>query len=253
MALPFNKSVSHSMPGFGSPSFYGSGAQVAAAVATTNVTIPGAAKAGPTGFSVTAGTPGTLTAVFALVAIYADGSISAPVYYTLPTANTATSTYIFTWTAATDGVAGTTKYSSFYLGTGAAPGAIMGYPMMAAQLVGASPYALSTAVLPSTGLVAFTGGPSAAFNAAGDPAPSSGKIRIRTSSVGSTGTTTVLFTVTDGTTTLQVGAIPTTAAGVAIDQVIDFVTDLAITSVTAAVTMAVAAQTAVVELETSLV
>ena len=30
MALPFNKSVAQTMPGFGSPSFYGSGAQVVA-------------------------------------------------------------------------------------------------------------------------------------------------------------------------------------------------------------------------------
>ena len=125
--------------------------------------------------------------------------------------------------------------------------------MMVAQLISAQPYTLSTAVLPSTGLVAFTGGQNAAFNAAGGPAPSSGKIRLRTSTVGSTGTTTAVFTVTDGTTTEQVGNIPTTAAGVALDEVIDFVTDLGITSVTAAVTMAVSAQTAVVELEVSLV
>lgn len=250
MALPFKNSVAQTMPGFGSPSCYGSGAQTAAAVATTNITIPGAAKAGPSGFSVAAGTPGTLVATFALVAIYADGSISAPVYFTLSTANTATSTYIFTWTAASDGVAGTTKYSAFYV---SAPGVTIGYPMMVAQLISAQPYTLSTAVLPSTGLVAFTGGQNAAFNAAGGPAPSSGKIRLRTSTVGSTGTTTAVFTVTDGTTTEQVGNIPTTAAGVALDEVIDFVTDLGITSVTAAVTMAVSAQTAVVELEVSLV
>ena len=250
MALPFKNSVAQTMPGFGSPSCYGSAAQVAAAAATTTINIPGPAKAGPTGFSVTAGTPGTLTAIFGLVAIYADGSVSAPVYYTLTTANASTSTYIFTWTAATDGVSGTTKYSSFLVGY---VGATSGYPMMVAQLIGASPYTLSTAVLPTTGLVSFSGGQSAAFNAAGDPAPSSGKIRVRTNTVGSTGTTTVVLTVTDGTTTVQVGQISTTAAGVGIDETIDFVTDLAITGVIAAVTMAVSAQTAVVEMECSLV
>ena len=250
MALPFKNSVAQTLPGFGSPSCNGQGSQTAAAVATTNITIPGAPKAGPTGFSVTAGTPGTLVATFALVAIYADGSVSSPVYYTLNTANTSASTYVFTWTAASDGVAGTTKYSSFLV---SAPGALNGYPMMVAQLIAAQPYTLSSAVLPSTGSVAFTGGQNAAFNAAGGPAPSSGKIRVRTSVVGSTGTTTVVVTVTDGTTTLQVGNVPTTAAGVAIDEVMDFVTDLGITSVTVAVTMAVSAQTAVVEVEVSMV
>lgn len=250
MALPFKYSVAQTMPGFGSPSCYGSGAQLAAAAATTTINIPGAATAGPTGFSVTAGTPGTLTAIFALVANYANGSVSAPVYFTLNTANVATSTYIFTWTAATDGVAGTTTYSSFLVGF---VGAVNGFPMMVKQLIAASPYTLGTEVLPSTGSLAFTGGQTAAFNAAGDPAPSSGKVRVRTSAVGGTGTTTVAITVTDGVTTLQVGQIPTTAAGVAIDQVFDFVTDLAITAVAVAVTMAVAAQTAVAEIEVALV
>jgi hypothetical protein len=197
-----------------------------------------------------AGTPGTLTAVFALVAIYADGSVSAPVYYTLTTANSSASTYVFTWTAATDAVAGTTKYSSFLVSN---VGAINGFPMMVAQLIAAMPYTLGSAVLPTTGSVAFTGGQNAAFNANGGPAPTGGKIRLRTLSVGATGTTTVVFTVTDGTTTVQVGQIPTTAAGVGVDETIIFVTDLSITAVTAAVSMAVAAQTANVEMECSLV
>lgn len=250
MSLPFKNTVAQTMPGFGAPSCYGSGAQVAAAAATTTINIPGPAKAGPTGFSVVAGTPGTLTAIFALVAIYADGSVSAPVYYTLTTANSSASTYVFTWAAATDAVSGTTKYSSFLV---TSVGAINGFPMMVAQLISAMPYTLSSAVLPTTGNVAFTGGQNAAFNANGGPAPTGGKIRLRTLTVGSTGTTTVVFTVTDGTTTMQVGQIPTTAAGVGVDQVVDFVTDLSITAVTAAVSMAVAAQTAVVEMECSLV
>lgn len=76
------------------------------------------------------------------------------------------------------------------------------------------------------------------FNTSGMPAPTKGKIRFRTSTVGAAVTTAVVFTVTDGTTTEQVHSIPVTTAGVAIDYTFEFVTDLNITSISAVATIA---------------
>ena len=68
------------------------------------------------------------------------------------------------------------------------------------------------------------------FNIAGDPAPCRGKLHLRAAVVGGVDTTVaVVFTATDGTTTLQIGQIPTTTAGELVDYTIPFSTDLGIT------------------------
>jgi hypothetical protein len=248
--MPFTNSVSQSMPGYGSPSLYGYVANTAAAAATTSLAVPAAAHPAPTGFSVAAGTPGTATAVFAAVAIYADGSVGPAVYYTLTTANASASTYTPTITAPSDAVTGTTKYELWYVGSvGATQGTLYLGPAVIGSFSGTASASLT---IGTPGTTTFTS-PFSSFNPTGMPAPSRGKYRIRTSSVGSTGTTTVLVTVTDGTTTLEVGAVGTTAAGQAIDETKEFNTDLSITSITAAVTMAVAGQTSFAEFEVSLV
>lgn len=93
-----------------------------------------------------------------------------------------------------------------------------------------------TMTIPATGATTpATGG--SVFNPTGMPAPSSGKIRYRTGSVSAAVTTSATFTVTDGTTTLQVGQIPASAAGVAVDQLLDFETDLKITSISCVTTL----------------
>lgn len=93
-----------------------------------------------------------------------------------------------------------------------------------------------TMTIPATGATTpATGG--TAFNPSGMPAPSKGKIRFRTAQVSAAVTTAVVFTVTDGTTTLTVNSIPASAAGVALDYTFEFETDLGITSVSAVVTL----------------
>lgn len=113
--------------------------------------------------------------------------------------------------------------------------------------------ASTTYTIPNTGATTPpTNG--TAFNPSGMPAPSGGKVRIRTSSVSAAATTAATVTVTDGTTTLQVGQIPATAAGVAIDQVVDFQTDLGITSVSVVLALAGTVGTGVVpDIQVSLV
>ena len=102
----------------------------------------------------------------------------------------------------------------------------------------------ATTTTPSTG-----GTP---FNLNGGPPPSRGLIRFRTNTVNASTTTAVVFTVTDGVTVEQVGQIVATAAGVGIDEVIEFNTDLAIISVSAAVTLGGSVFTASVDWEVGL-
>jgi hypothetical protein len=90
------------------------------------------------------------------------------------------------------------------------------------------------------------------FNLNGGPPPSGGKVRIRTNTVNANTTTAITITATDGTTTLQIGQIGATAAGAAIDYTTDFRTDLAITSVSIAVTLGGSTFTASVDWEVSL-
>ena len=250
--MSFTYPVSQTMPGFGSPSYNGYVANTAAAASATALTIPSAAHAAITGFTVAPTSAGTSTAVFAAVAIYADGSIGPPVYYTLTTAKgSVATTYTPTITAPTDAVTGTTTYAMWLV---SAVGNTVGTLFLGPAVIGSfSGTASSSLATNAPGTTSFASGTNSSFNAASGPAPHGGKLHLRTSSVGSTGTTAVTFTVTDGTTTEQVGQIPTTAAGVAIDEVVEFYTDLSITSVTANVTMAVSAQTSLAEFECSLV
>jgi len=100
-----------------------------------------------------------------------------------------------------------------------------------------------TITIPATGATTPSGG--TAFNLNGGPAPSRGRGRIRTSSVGGAATlTAVLVAVTDGSTTLNVfGAPAITVAGTVIDWTFEFNTDLGITSVTLTGTLAGAGAT----------
>lgn len=94
----------------------------------------------------------------------------------------------------------------------------------------------TTVTIPATGATTpATGG--TAFNTNGGPAPSSGMVRVRTSSVSAAVTTAATINVTDGTTTLTVGSIPASAAGAGIDILTDFQTDLLITSVSVIFTL----------------
>lgn len=87
------------------------------------------------------------------------------------------------------------------------------------------------------------------------PAPgiTKGKIRIQTSGVNAATTTAIgAITATDGTTTVQVGAtarVSTTAAGVAIDLISEFVLGINATSFSFAATLAGATTAATVNTE----
>jgi hypothetical protein len=93
----------------------------------------------------------------------------------------------------------------------------------------------NTMTIPATGATTPAGG--TPFNPSGMPAPSKGKFRFRTSTVGVAVTTSFVVTVTDGTTTEQVHA-GTAVAGVALDYTAEFETDLSITSVSCVATIA---------------
>ena len=121
---------------------------------------------------------------------------------------------------------------------------------------GAGTQTITTTAGPTTLIIAAatttpsTGG--TPFNLNGGPPPSRGLIRFRTNTVNGSTTTAVVFTVTDGTTTEQVGQIPANGAGVALDETIEFNTDLAITSISAAVTLGGSTYTASVDWEVGL-
>ena len=122
---------------------------------------------------------------------------------------------------------------------------------------GAATQVITTTAGPTTLTIAAasttpsTGG--TPFNLSGGPPPSGGKVRIRTNTVNASTTTAITITATVGTTTLQIGQIPATAAGVGIDYTTDFRTDLSITSISIAVTLGGATYTASVDWEVSLV
>jgi hypothetical protein len=90
-----------------------------------------------------------------------------------------------------------------------------------------------------------------AFNLDGAPPPSCGKYRIRSNTVNGSTTTSIVITVTDGTTTLQVGAA-TATAGIAIDETKEFKTDLQITSISFAITLGGSTFTASFDAEVSM-
>jgi hypothetical protein len=100
----------------------------------------------------------------------------------------------------------------------------------------ATPVATTNIVIPATG--SFT------------PVLSCGKIRVKNATVGAASTSYVgKITATDGTNVVQLypGDLSATAAGQGLDEVIEFNSDLQITSITVPVTVTVAACTHDVE------
>ena len=90
------------------------------------------------------------------------------------------------------------------------------------------------------------------FNLDGAPPPSRGKFRIRSNTVNGSTTTSIVITATDGTTTLQIGAV-TATAGIAIDETREFTTDLSLTSFSFIITLGGSVFTASFDVEVSLV
>jgi len=94
-------------------------------------------------------------------------------------------------------------------------------------------------IIPATGATTPSGG--TAFNTGGGPAPSRGRVRLRTSSVNAA--TTILLvtiTVTDGVSTVAIiTPAVVTPAGTLVDLTSEFNTELGITSVTATITTGV--------------
>lgn len=107
----------------------------------------------------------------------------------------------------------------------------------------------TTITIANTSTTPSTGG--TPFNSDGAPPPSCGKYRIRSNTVNGNTTTSVVVTVTDGTTTLQVGAA-TAAAGIAIDETKEFRTDLQITSISFIITLGGSVYTASFDVEVSM-
>ena len=105
-------------------------------------------------------------------------------------------------------------------------------------------------IIANTSTTPATGG--TPFNLNGAPPPSRGKYHIRSSAVNAATTTSIAVTATDGTTTLLIGTV-TAAAGMALDETREFNTDLSITSISFAVTLAGATTTATFDAEVSLV
>ena len=111
-----------------------------------------------------------------------------------------------------------------------------------------------TATIAATTTTPSTGG--TPFNANGGPAPARGKIHARLSAINaSTVVTSIVFTVTDGTTTEVVDFIGPFAAGVAtnVDYTTEFTTDLNITSVSVVATTTTATTASTLDVEVSLV
>lgn len=91
------------------------------------------------------------------------------------------------------------------------------------------------------------------FNLSGGPPPSRGKIHIRAYAGTSSGTVALTsVTITDGTTTENVYS-PIAAVSGNLDIVVDFNSDLAITSISVVVTFATDVTAATFEVEVSLV
>jgi hypothetical protein len=108
-----------------------------------------------------------------------------------------------------------------------------------------------TITVGSTNTTPSTGG--TAFNLSGGPAPSSGKWHLRMSAATSTTTLAAVIQVSDGTNTWTVATIPASAATGYIDYTGEFKTDLAITSVVAALTPGGTASSIPLDFEVSLV
>lgn len=249
--MSFANPISQTMPGFGSPSANGatsgtitttSGATAASIAASA---FPGVTAAGVT----SAYTGGSVAYTFAIVANFPGGGTSAPVYVTTPaTSSSSAAVYTFTYTAA----AGATSYSVYAV---AASGAVIGG---AVGLVSATANPLvSNSITPATSGTTpiFTSGLFSAQTTI-PPYPSRGKIHFRTNTVNASTTTAVVFTATDNSTspvTVQIGQIPAVAAGVAVDDTIEFNTDLSIALVTANITLGGGTYTASFDFEASLV
>lgn len=125
-----------------------------------------------------------------------------------------------------------------------------GSPSCYGSVVGtAATGAAQAIIIPATGATTPTGG--TAFNTNGGPAPSRGKVRIKTAGV--TGTFALgVITVTDGTVIVEIaGPIAAGAAATQFDFTFEFNTDLSITSVTFNGTASTAVGT--IDVEVSLV
>jgi hypothetical protein len=124
---------------------------------------------------------------------------------------------------------------------------------------GAATIAVTTAAAYTVTIAATTTTPSSGgtpFNANGGPAPTRGKIRFRLSTINaSTVVSSVLLTVTDGTTIEVIDLFGPVAAGVAtnIDYTQEFTTDLNITSVSVVATTTTATTASTLDVEVSLV
>ena len=217
----------------------------ATAVTTTGsgvnqIPIASATKASPTSIVVTPGAPATTRYVFAMIANYADGTVSPASYIVVPNGAAGATTYSFAFTLAP----GAASYSIYSVG---AVGATTG--TLVASGITASPYT-SGSIVPSAGTAVIPA--SVAFNQDGGPPPSRGMIHLRTNSVSGTTTTMASFTVTDGTTTYQVGDIALTAAGAVVDETVEFNTDLFLTAINVIIALGGTGNAANVDWEVSL-
>ena len=249
--MAFTNPVSQTMPGLGSPSVNGSTSGTitttsgATATSLTASAFPGVTAAGVT----SAYTSGAVAYTFAIVANFPGGGTSAPVYVTTPaTSSSAAAVYTFTYTAA----AGATSYSVYAV---AASGAVIGGPV---ALVSATANPLvSNSITPATsGTAPILASGLFSAQTTIPPYPSRGKLHLRTNTVNASTTTAATFTVTDNSATpvtVQVGQIPAVAAGAAIDETIEFSTDLNIVLVTANITLGGGTYTASFDFEASLV
>jgi len=119
------------------------------------------------------------------------------------------------------------------------------------SMVGTTLTTTTTLTIAATSTSPTTSG--TGFNLSGGPAPSRGKVHLRSSSLNSTTTTAVVFSATDGTTTEQIGNIPSIVGGGALDYVVDFNTDLSLTSVFSTITLSGATISGIFDMEVSLV
>lgn len=122
-------------------------------------------------------------------------------------------------------------------------------------------YGSATQTLAATGGATITIGATATtpstngtpFNVNGGPAPSGGKLHLRVVNMTTTATVALVFQVSDGTNTWNVGQIAANAAGPGyLDYEVDFQTDISITSVIALVTVAGTATSVPIDFEVSM-
>ncbi len=122
-------------------------------------------------------------------------------------------------------------------------------------------YGAATQTLAATGSATITIGATATtpstngtpFNVNGGPAPSGGKMRFRVSNMTTTATVAVVYQVSDGTNTWNVGQAAANAAGPGyLDYELDFQTDISITSAAAVVTVGGTATSVPIDFEVSM-